>query len=252
MKKDLDFKDFSSIEGQMTTVELNDIPNLPIDEEKHTWTPFTDAQKENTCCILDDVMVLNIPKPKTPAEEEALVNKFLEGMRKLFTVDNNWTFLPMLETSMDYCAQCNSCSDACHLYEASGHHDMYRPNFRSEIFRRIYKQYIKKEPFAKWRYGDIDLNWKTVARLGELSYRCNLCRRCAQTCPIGVDNGLISREIRKIFSQEMGFYPPELHEKGTVNQMSAGSSTGMTPNVVKDNVEFIDEDYSEITGIGIT
>ena len=42
-----------------------------------------------------------------------------------------------------------------------------------------------------------------------------------------------------------------MHEKGTMNQMKVGSSTGMTPEVVKENVEFIDEDYSEITGVGI-
>ena len=53
-----------------------------------------------------------------------------------------------------------------------------------------------------------------VARLIELSYRCNLCRRCAQTCPIGVDNGLLAREIRKIASQEMGLYTKELHDDG--------------------------------------
>lgn len=251
MKKDLQLKDVSTVEGQLTTVDLKDIPNLPIDEHKHEWTPFTQEQKDNVCCILDDVCVLNIPKPKSRAEEEEFVNKFLTGMRKLFTKENNWTFRHMLETSMDYCAQCNSCSDACHLFESSGEHEMYRPNFRSEIFRRIYKQYVKKEPFAKWRYGDMDLNWKTVARLAELAYRCNLCRRCAQTCPIGVDNGLIARELRKLFSQEMGIYPPELHDKGTINQMKVGSSTGMTPNVVKDNVEFIDEDYTEITGVEI-
>lgn len=57
------------------------------------WKPFTDEQKENTACILDDVCVLNIPKPKTPQEEEELVNKFLTGMRKLFSKENNWTFL---------------------------------------------------------------------------------------------------------------------------------------------------------------
>ncbi len=222
-----------------------------LTSSKMPWKPVTDEQKAKVACILDEVCVLNIPKPQTPQEEEELVNRFLDGMRKLFSKENNWTFLPMLETSMDYCAQCNSCSDACHLYEMSGHNEMYRPNFRSEIFRRIYKQYVKKEPLAKWRYGDMGLNWKTVARLGELAYRCNLCRRCAQTCPIGVDNGLIAREIRKLFSQELGFSPRELHEKGTINQMKVGSSTGMTPDVVKENVEFIDEDYTEITGVGI-
>lgn len=248
MKKDLNFSDLSRAEGQMTTVDPENFIKLPVDYEDFAWKPYTDAQKEEFCCLLDDVNVLQIPMPKTPAEEEAMVNTFLTGMRKLFTPENNWTFLAMLDTSMDYCAQCNSCSEACHLFEGSGQHDMYRPNYRSEIFRRIYKQYVKKEPLAKWRYGDTELNWKTVARLGELAYRCNVCRRCAQTCPIGVDNALIAREIRKLFSQEFGISPRELHDQGTMLQMRAGSSTGMTKAVVKDNIDFIDEDYVESTG----
>ncbi|MDD4701493.1 MAG: 4Fe-4S dicluster domain-containing protein, partial [Desulfovibrio sp.] len=251
MKDNLHLTDVSTVDGQMVSIDLKEIPELSVDMHTMPWKPFTDEQKENTACILDEVTVLNIPKPKNREEEEDLVNKFLDGMRKLFTKENNWTFLPMLETSMDNCVQCNSCSEACHLFEMSGENEMYRPNFRSEIFRRIYKQYVKKEPLAKWRYGDMHLNWKTVARLGELAYRCNLCRRCAQTCPIGVDNALLAREIRKLFSQEMGIYPRELHERGTMNHMQAGSSTGMTPGVVKENVEFIDEDYTEITGVGI-
>ncbi len=249
---DLTLEDVSTVEGQMTTVDLNDLSEVALDMNKMPWRPFTEEQKENVCCILDDVCVLNIPKPKTPEEEEELVNKFLDGMRKLFSTENNWTCLPMLETSINNCVQCNSCAEACHLWRATNKNNMYRPNYRSEIFRRIYRQYVKKEPLAKWRYGDIGLNWKTVARLGELAYRCNICRRCAQTCPIGVDNGLIAREIRKLFSQEMGIHPMELHEKGTMNQLRVGSSTGMTPQVVKENVEFIDEDFSEITGVGIT
>ena len=43
---------------------------------------------------------------------------------------------------------------------------------------------------SAWQHGTVELNWPLVARLAELAYRCNLCRRCAQTCPIGVDNGL--------------------------------------------------------------
>jgi Fe-S oxidoreductase len=169
-------------------------------------------------------------------------------MRKLFTKENNWTFLSMLETTMEHCAQCNTCSDACHIFEASGKNEIYRPTYRSEVFRRIYKKYVKKEPLTKWRSGDLDLNWRTIARLGELAYRCNLCRRCAQTCPIGADNALISREIRKIFSQEMGIAAPELHEKGSMLQLKVGSSTGMNKLVVTDSLEFIDEDFSEEIG----
>lgn len=248
MKAPTKLSDVSTARGNISDITPEDYIKLPLDFHDLPWTPLSEELQGKYCCLLDDMLVLQIPKPQTQQEEEELVNKFLDGMRKLFSPENNWTFLPMLETSMDYCAQCNSCSDACHLFDASGKNEMYRPNFRSEIFRRIYKQYIVKEPFAKWRYGDMDLNWMTVARLGELAYRCNLCRRCAQTCPIGVDNGLIAREIRKLFSQELGINPPELHEKGSMLQLKTGSSTQMDSMVVRDNVEFIDEDFSEITG----
>jgi len=246
--KDISFEEFATKDGQLASVDVATLKKLLAEYLDHPWTPITDAQRAETCFLLDETSILNIPMPKTPAEEVALVNNFLNGMRKLFTPENNWTNLAMLDTSMDYCAQCNSCAEACHLFEATNGHELYRPNFRSEIFRRIYNKYVKNEPFAKWRFGDVDLTWKTVVRLGEMAYRCNMCRRCAQVCPIGVDNGLISRELRKLFSQEMGFAPRELHDKGTMLQMEVGSSTGLSPSVVQETVEFIDEDYSESTG----
>jgi Fe-S oxidoreductase len=94
----------------------------------------------------------------------------------------------------------------------------------------------------------IELNWRTVARLLELAYRCTLCRRCAQTCPIGLDNGLIAHEIRKLFSMEMGLAPREIHDKGSVQQLSSGSSTGMNSDGAKDSISFIDEEMSELVG----
>jgi Fe-S oxidoreductase len=245
MSKKLRVEDISENNEKLTTVAVEDLKPIPLDFEDAEWGKLPKELTQNYCCILDDVQVLPIPKPKTKEEEEELVNKFLSGMRKLFTKENNWTFLAMLETSIEHCAQCNTCSDACHLYEATGGHDMYRPNYRSEIFRRIYKKYVKEEPFAKWVHGDIDLNWRTVVRLGEMAYRCNLCRRCAQVCPIGVDNGLLARELRKLFSQEMGFQAVELHEKGSMLQLKTGSSTAMTKLVAADNISFIDEDFSD-------
>jgi Fe-S oxidoreductase len=98
----------------------------------------------------------------------------------------------------------------------------------------------------------MELNWTTVTRLAELSYRCTLCRRCAQACPIGVDNALLTRELRKLFSQELGWSPEELHTKGTVLHLEVGSPTGMKPRVARDNVEFLDRDLSEVTGLAIS
>lgn len=94
MKDTLRLTDISTAEGQMVSIDLKDIPDVEgLDLVKMPWRPVTDEQKAKVACILDEVCVLNIPKPQTPQEEEELVNRFLDGMRKLFSKENNWTFL---------------------------------------------------------------------------------------------------------------------------------------------------------------
>ena len=233
--------------------ELMPLP-APLDgpEKDHSWTPLSQQSKDKYECGLDDTCALNLPQPKTPEEEKQLVAKFLSGLEKLFTKENNWTFLQPLLLTMEHCTGCQTCSDACHIFEASGGNELYRPTFRSEILRRLYFKFVKGGGLVSaWQHGDIQLNWSLVARLAELSYRCNLCRRCAQTCPIGCDNGLVVHELRKLFSQEMGIAAKEIHDQGSMLQLKVGSSTGMNAAVVKDNVAFIDEDISEKTGIEV-
>ncbi len=224
----------------------------PLDCREPEWSPLKEETKEKYMASLDDTLVLNIPRPQSKREEQELVRKFLSGVEKLFQKNNNWTFLQPLVSTVEHCAKCQTCSDSCHIYESSGKHDMYRPTYRSEIFRRIYQDYIHPSGryHKTWKNGgEIKLSWLTVARLGELSYRCNICRRCAQSCPIGADNSVVAREIRKVFSQELGIHTVELHDNGSMLQLKVGYSTGMNPEIVKDNIEFIDEDMSEKTGM---
>jgi len=49
----------------------------------------------------------------------------------------------------------------------------------------------------------------------------------------------------------MGIAAKEIHDNGSMLQLKVGSSTGMNPVVVKDNIEFIDEDMTDETGIKI-
>jgi Fe-S oxidoreductase len=247
-RKKLKIRDIGKNTDKLDQVDNSELMPIPADWEEPPWTPLSAQTSKAYACILDDTQVLPIPIPKNKEEEDELVARFLKGLQKLFEAENNWTFLSQLQTTVDHCAQCNTCSEACHVYEASGRNEMYRPTYRSTVFRRLYKKFVRKDLLSSWRNGEIDLNWRTVARLGELAYRCNLCRRCAQTCPIGADNGLLARESRKLFSQEMGLTTPELHERGSMLQMKVGSSTGMNDMVVKDNVDFIDEDFSEQAG----
>ncbi len=256
-KKHFRIEDISKADGQWTQVENEDLMPLPPPFDKpgseSEWRELSDDARAKYECGLDNTIILNLPKPKTKEEEAELVKKFLSGLARLFTEEDNWPFLRPLTLSMEHCAQCQTCSEACHIYEASGENPVYRPTCRSEILRRIYFKYLKGggNVLSRWKHGDIELNWQTIARLAELSYRCNLCRRCAQTCPIGVDNGLIAREIRKLLSQELGIYTKELHESGTVQQLEVGSSTGMNELVLKDCMDFIDEEMSEATGMDI-
>jgi Fe-S oxidoreductase len=216
------------------------------------WTPLADRTVAACECSLDNTCAVNVPRPKSPEEERELVRRFVAGLDKLFSKENNWTFLQPLVLTMEVCTRCQTCADSCHVFEASGRNELYRPALRSEILRRLYFKCVKHGGFlSTWQHGDIELNWPLIARLIELSYRCNLCRRCAQACPVGADNGLVAHELRKLFSMEMGIAPKEIHDNGSMLQLSKGSSTGMGKAAVKDNVEFIDEDISEKTGIKI-
>ncbi len=216
------------------------------------FKPLSAGVKQTCECGLDNTCALNLPKPNSLEEEETLVSSFLWGLRKLFEDQNNWTFLQPLILTMENCVGCQTCADACHVFESSGRAEIYRPTFRTEVLRRAYFKYVKGGgAISRLQHGDIELSWPLIARLAELSYRCNLCRRCAQSCPMGADNALVTHELRKLFSQEMGIAPKELHERGSMLQLKAGSSTGMTPKSVRDNIEFIEDDISEKTGVEV-
>ncbi len=243
---------------QLIEVKLEDLIPLPPPYDKEEELPgfnqLTADQRERLVCNLDGVVsYAGLPKPKSKEEEEKYIGQFITGLKKLLSKENNWTFLQPFLLSLDYCTKCQTCSNACPVYIASGKNDLYRPTYRSEIFRRLISKYAKPagKLRAKLSGDDIELNWATISRLYELAYRCNLCRRCALSCPIGVDNALITRELRKVFSQELEWAPKELHEKGTVLQLEVGSPTGLRPSVAVDNMKFLDEEFTESTGITV-
>ncbi len=253
MNRLIKIEDFSSCREQLVEIDPAELIPLPPPYDKIEKPPIrklTDDQLKRMDASLDGVVAIGLPPPSGPEEEKAFIDKFLAGLAKLFTVENNWTFLQPLVHTLEYCVKCQICSDSCPTYIASGKQEIYRPTMRPEILRRIISKYIKKENslVRKFKSSDIDLTWQTLARLAELAYRCTLCRRCAQVCPIGCDNALISREIRKIFSQEMGIAPKEIHEKGSVQQLRVGSSTGMTSAALKNILEFVEEEIEEKTG----
>ncbi len=229
----------------LTSEDLMPLPP-PLDqpENKPPYLPLSESQKKNYECSLDGVSALSLPKPKNREEEEKLVKQFLSGLRKLLSQNDNWPFWQPLIQSLESCVRCQTCSDACPVYISSGRQEIYRPTYKSEILRSIINKYIKKRGrmLSKLKGDDIELNWPAIARLAELAYRCSLCRRCAQQCPLGSDNGLIGRELRKLFSQEMGIAPKEIHDSGTVQHLREGASTGISPAAFENMIEFMEDE----------
>ncbi|RMD58829.1 MAG: (Fe-S)-binding protein [Nitrospirae bacterium] len=251
MRKKIRFKDISKLTDEpLCRLTLEDLMPLPFIEDEPPFNPTPPALAEKYDLSYDGYTPLGIPKPKNEQEKKRLVDGFFRGFEKLLDPDNNWTFLQAFKLSLDYCVQCQTCSEQCHFYLASGKQEIYRPTFRSEILRRIYKRYYTPagKLLKSFIGADIEVNYKTVIRLLESAYRCSLCRRCAQACPVGIDNGLISREIRKLFSQELGIAPEAIYKNGTRKHLRDGSPAGMTKEGLKNIIEFMEEDIHEKTG----
>ena len=111
-KRRVKVEDISKPSEKLSELNKEDFKPLPAPFDKPENTPdfpkLDDKAKETLECTLDDTVALNLPKPQSKEEEDALVEKFLSGMQKLFTKENNWTFLQPLILSMDHCATCHT------------------------------------------------------------------------------------------------------------------------------------------------
>ncbi len=255
VNKDVKLQDISKGSDEpLLSMRIEDLMSLPAPldqpETKPPIPPLSENQRKSYEWGLDGISALTLPKPKNKEEEDRLVEAFLNGLRKLLSQNDNWPFWQPLVQTLGSCVRCQTCNEACPIYVSSGKQEIYRPTFRTEVLRRLINKYIKKRSkiLSKLTGDDIELNWTTIARLAELAYRCTLCRRCAQVCPQGSDNGLITRELRKMFSQEMGIAPKELHGAGTVQHLKIGASTGISSPAFENMVQFMEDEIEERTG----
>ncbi len=126
----------------LSPLDVDSLTPLPAGCVAAKFSPPRPGWTEKYDFSLDGFSALALPLPKSKQEEESIVTAFLEGLAKLFRKEDNWAFLLPTVLSTDYCMRCNTCNGACMVYEASGRQDIYRPNFRSELLRRLYKRYF--------------------------------------------------------------------------------------------------------------
>lgn len=178
-------------------------------------------------------------------EREKIVKQFCGGLKKLLSARSNWAYVMPLLFNVESCAMCQICVSECPVYKGTGNEKLM-PVYRSELFRRMVRVCLKDQ---WWVLPKKDELYRAIEELYELSYSCTLCKRCAQACPLGLDNSVITRELRKLFSQELGWAPKELHTDGTGLHLEKGSPTGMTSQVLVKEVEFLVEDFSKAFGL---
>ncbi|MFH1034047.1 MAG: (Fe-S)-binding protein [Pseudomonadota bacterium] len=130
--------------------------------------------------------------------------------------------------AMEACLACGACLESCHFYLGTGD-ALNTPLGRAGLARRVYQHYFS--PRARWggRWGKprdiLDENllnlWRTYF------WQCNLCRRCAMFCPLGIDTSEVTQVCRHILA-ELG-QVPELAAREVLNLHRAGNAQQVSP-----------------------
>ena len=93
-----------------------------------------------------------------------------------------------LKAYQETCMRCGLCAQACHYYVSHDGDPSYSPV--SKATETIYKLINSK---GKGIYPH------HIYQMAQIAYtECNLCKRCAHYCPVGIDTGYIMSMMRRI------------------------------------------------------
>lgn len=186
----------------------------------------------------------NVENP--PAEDRTTA--FLAAFSSILDSSN---YRPVIDIYSRVSMNCSRCAGECMLYDASRDpHDS--PCYRSAILLRIYRRHFT----ARGRlWTGLTRGFRRTERdIDELAasyYHCTACGRCTRYCPFGIDTGLVVRLGRYILS-EIGIVPKSLSVPVTEQLHGpTGNTSGLPLKVLKDNLEFLEEEIMEIKGVPV-
>ncbi|MCK9239530.1 MAG: (Fe-S)-binding protein [Desulfocurvus sp.] len=110
------------------------------------------------------------------------------------------------------CVHCGLCSDACHHYLSNDKDPKYSPV--GKVKRTIWKMLEKQGKLTPAECREAVVVSQT---------ECNLCRRCQQFCPFGIDVAYMIQTVRRI-CHKLGITPQYIQDTchshaSTLNQM---------------------------------
>ncbi len=174
--------------------------------------------------------------------------RFLEAFSAIL---EHGSYQVALETYARLSARCGRCAAECQLYEATGE-DRDIPCERSELLLRVYRRYFTSWGILKARLGGgFTLTDEYIDRMAEDYYRCTACRRCKDSCPMGLDHGLVTHLARWVLA-EVGIIPRALLV--SVREQldgKTGNTSAIPLPALKDTCEFLEEELHDIYGVDV-
>jgi len=155
----------------------------------------------------------------------------------------------VLKLYMEMCVKCGTCASVCPVYNGK-QEPKYNPANRSDLIRNIYK---KHNTMAGKLLGGLggakDFDATAFEQWQERFYSCTACRRCAQFCPFGIDNSVITRKGRTILDA-LGMTPASLQKVVNVS-LEKRNTDGASADAFKAAVAFIEEEMRDEHGTDI-
>lgn len=136
---------------------------------------MTEQREEVKSDVLDDGIEIGAGR-LTPDKIEKVINSVLKG-------ETGARFKAYVAT----CIHCGLCSEACHFYLSRDKDPRFSPV--GKVKQTVWQMLKRK--------GKVDADFiKQAARIAHTE--CNLCKRCAQYCPFGIDIAYLISVVRRI------------------------------------------------------
>ena len=154
-----------------------------------------------------------------------------------------------LQTFMDICVKCGSCTDKCHYFLGTKDPNNM-PVARQDLLRMVYK---KNFTFSGKVLGKLDgakdLSEGVLSEWFSYFHQCSECRRCSVFCPYGIDTAEFTMAARDIMHSVGLGHKYTMEIVGKVE--SIGNNLGIPEGALEGTLEVLEEDMKDETGVDI-
>ena len=184
---------------------------------------------------------------KRAQEAEDRPRRFLEAFAAV--LEHSSYGLP-LDIYARLSTKCSFCAASCQLYDSTQEEEDIPCN-RSELLLKVYRRYFTRTGSVKARLGDdFVLTDEYIDKMAEAAYRCTACRRCKETCPVGIDHGLVTHLMRWLLA-EVEVIPKALVVSVREQLEGVGNTSAIPPHALVDTCEFLEEEFNEMYDVDI-